>query len=78
VSKPDLNTMHLICAYLNEGCRQCPAVTSSPYGGGEKGCYGIAREIVNIVHRGGPFDSMSANLRWRARIAGLMQREETR
>jgi hypothetical protein len=66
-----MKTIHMVCARLrNKPCKECPAwEKDKDYGKMQRGCYGLARELINIVKRGGPFKKVTANRIWRKRAA---------
>lgn len=70
MSKP-VRTVHLVCARLRDKpCMECPAWEKTEHHGkGQRGCYGLAVELISIVKNGGPFKKKSANRSWRKRAA---------
>lgn len=64
-----MRTVHLVCGRLRDKpCSGCPAREKDEhYGWVQRGCYGLAKELISIVKRGGPFKSAAANRRWRKR-----------
>lgn len=50
-----IKTIYCVCEYLRGACKHCKPTVESPYGRGEPGCYGVAREVVNVVRHGNPF-----------------------
>lgn len=67
-----MKTVHIVCARLRrQTCKGCPAWEQNEYPGKwQKGCYGLAAELMNIVKHGGPWKGKpTANRNWRKRVA---------
>ena len=64
-----MKTVHIVCARLRDKpCLGCPAwEMDAHYGKVQRGCYGLAAELVHIVRYGGPWLNVLANRRWRKR-----------
>lgn len=72
-----MRTVHIVCGRLRgKPCKECPAWEKDEhYGKGQRGCYGLADELIRIVKRGGPFKAPSANRKWRKRVAKYRGKE---
>lgn len=51
------NRIHAICQRLHdEPCERCPASFVHPeFGRCQRGCYGLAQEVLNIAQHGSPW-----------------------
>lgn len=69
------NRVHAICNVLrNKACERCPSREAfPPHGNGTRGCYMLAKEVLNIAVHGNPWGDKKRNSsggvkRWRKRF----------
>jgi hypothetical protein len=72
------NRVHAICAYLRDKpCMGCPSLHKDPeFGWCRRGCYALAREVVNIAKYGNPWGKRhdpKGMKKWRKRVAARVR-----